>query len=116
MKQSIYLNDFRKAFSDANRDNNFSYEGKEVLFEYLERYESDTGEEIELDIIALCCEFSEDAPMNIASNYDFDIGQFDDLNEEEHDETVLAFVIDMLTDNTCVCGVTEQGTIVYQNY
>jgi len=36
-----------------NRKTNFSYEGLEILFEYLEELEESTGEEIELDVIAL---------------------------------------------------------------
>ena len=39
--------------------NNFTYEGKRALFDYLENLEEDTGTEIELDTIALCCEYSE---------------------------------------------------------
>jgi hypothetical protein len=113
MKQSIYLNDFRKAFADANRDNNFSYEGKEVLFDYLESYEADTGEEIELDIIALCCEFSEYRPLRIADSYGYDLEHMEELDT---DEERLNYVVDKLNENTCVCGITEQGTIVYQDY
>jgi len=39
--------------------NNFTYAGLKALFDYLEQYEEDTGEPIEFDPIALCCEFSE---------------------------------------------------------
>ena len=59
MKTTVSLFDFQDAFSDMNRESNFSYEGKKALFEYLENYEEETGEEIELDVIALCCEFTE---------------------------------------------------------
>ena len=55
MKQSINIYDFRRAFKTYDRDN-FSYEGLKALFEYLEEYEDDTGEELELAVIALCCE------------------------------------------------------------
>tara|TARA_B100000900_G_C20441095_1_gene659067 strand:+ start:632 stop:883 length:252 start_codon:yes stop_codon:yes gene_type:complete len=37
----------------------FSYEGLIALYDYLEQYEDDTGEQIELDVIALCCDFTE---------------------------------------------------------
>ena len=49
---------FCDSFSDSYK-NNFSYEGKKALFDYLENYEAETGEEIELDTVALCCEYSE---------------------------------------------------------
>ena len=59
MKKTINFYDFEKAFSNAGRANQFSYEGQRALFEYLEEYEDSTGEEIELDVIAICCEYVE---------------------------------------------------------
>lgn len=59
MKQAVNFTDFVDAFRDMNRDNQFTYLGKRALFDYLESLEDDTGQEIELDVIALCCEYSE---------------------------------------------------------
>lgn len=59
MKKIINSYDFERAFVDMGRENNFSYAGRNALFEYLEELEEDTGEEIELDVVALCCEFTE---------------------------------------------------------
>ena len=59
MKKSISKYEFIEEFKNMNREENFSYEGRLALFDYLEEYEEDTGEEIELDIIALCCEYTE---------------------------------------------------------
>jgi len=59
MKKTINVYDFERAFAEMDRKDNFSYEGKKALFDYIESIEEDTGEEIELDVIALCCEFSE---------------------------------------------------------
>lgn len=58
MKQNIGFSQFCDAFSDTYKGN-FSYAGKRALFDYLESVEEDTGEEIELDTVALCCEYSE---------------------------------------------------------
>ena len=58
MKQTISSFQFRDAFMEC-RPNNFSYTGRQALFEYLEQYEEDTGEQIEFDPIALCCEYTE---------------------------------------------------------
>lgn len=58
MKQSVNFSQFCDSFSETYK-NNFSYEGKRALFDYLEEYEEGTGEEVELDPIALCCEYSE---------------------------------------------------------
>jgi hypothetical protein len=59
MKSTVNESQFIDAFTKMNRENNFSYEGRKALFEYLEQYEQDTGTEVELDVIALCCEYSE---------------------------------------------------------
>ena len=58
MKQSIDKPQFISSFT-AIRPDNFSRRGLVALFDYLEDYEESTGEELELDVISLCCEFSE---------------------------------------------------------
>lgn len=49
---------FCEAFKQVRPDN-FSYEGLELLFEYLDDLSDDMGENIELDVIALCCDYAE---------------------------------------------------------
>lgn len=60
---------FCDAFRDADRNDNFSYDGKQLLFDYLEQMSEDTGLEYCLDVIALCCEFLEMGAEEVASNY-----------------------------------------------
>lgn len=60
MKQTVNFSDFVDAFFRThNRMDQFSYEGLKALFEHLEQYEEDMGEEMELDVIAICCDYSE---------------------------------------------------------
>ena len=59
MKKAIDEYQFMQAFKDYCMENQFSREALKALFEYIEEYEDSTGEEIELDVIALCCEFTE---------------------------------------------------------
>ena len=59
MYQRVNFSDFRQAFHNHDRGNQFSYEGLKALFSHLEEVEGETGEEMELDVIALCCEYSE---------------------------------------------------------
>ena len=59
MKKTINEDQFVQAFKDYGRENQFSREALKALFEYIEEYEDSTGEEIELDVIGLCCEFTE---------------------------------------------------------
>ena len=58
MKKSVSITDFMDAF-EKMRPANFTYEGLECLYNYLTDYEQDTNTEIELDVIALCCDYSE---------------------------------------------------------
>ena len=58
MKTTVNAYQFRDAFQ-AIRPDNFSYNGLSALFDYLEDFENDTGQEIELDVIAICCDYSE---------------------------------------------------------
>ena len=59
MYQSITKSDFTSAFHRMYRGEQFSYKGLIALYDYLEQYEEDTGEQIELDVIAICCEYAE---------------------------------------------------------
>ena len=58
MKKSVSITDFMDAFTKM-RPSNFTYEGLECLYNYLIDFEQDTNTEIELDVIALCCDYSE---------------------------------------------------------
>ena len=109
MKTTVSLYDFRDAFRQYDRANNFSYDGYRVLFEALEEYEDSTGSEVELDVIALCCEFNESTPDEIARDYGYELEGDDDDEKREN-------LIDWLNDRTMVCGVTDDGSIVYQAF
>ena len=82
MKQSINMYAFERAFRNFERDN-FSYEGLKALFEYLEEYEEGTGEEIELDVIALCCEYMEcDSLKEYNDAYDTKYSEIDPIQDD----------------------------------
>jgi hypothetical protein len=104
MYQEVYLHDFREAFKHLGRESQFSYEGLEVLFNGLEQYEADTGESIKLDVIALCCEYSESDQEEIRNSYEVD--------EEESIE-------DFLIENTWYLGshITDgKKFYIYQSF
>ena len=107
MKQSLNFSAFVDAFRAHGRYDQFGYDALEVLFEYLEQYEEDTGTELELDVIALCCEYSVDSPDDIAEQYGVDLSDCEDGQDK------LDTVTEWLSDNTSVCGTTPSGQIVY---
>ena len=102
MKKTLSLYDFQDEWQKwEDRKNTFSYDGKIALFNYLEEYEESTGEEIELDIIALCCDYTEyDNLADLQANYQ-DIGSVEDLEnntmvirfEGKEDITINPFII-----------------------
>ena len=104
MKTTVNRYDFKRAFADAGRKDQFSYDGLTALFEYLEQLEQDTGEELELDVIALCCDYSEDTPEAIAANYSIDIEGMDE-------DGIVDAVREYLMDNGAYCGEFPGGFI-----
>lgn len=82
MIQQINESDFHDAFNKIRPDN-FSYEGLSALFDYLEQYEDDTGEQIELDVIAICCDYSEYENLKeFQGDYSEDYETIDDIENE----------------------------------
>ena len=83
MVTTINLHDFRCAFADYDRASQFSYEGLDALYRWLDELAKDTGTPYELDVIALCCEFSEYSDLTeIQEAYSStDIDSIDDLRD-----------------------------------
>jgi len=81
--QTVNEHDFRQAFIDYNRGEQFSYNGLTALFEWLEELAEDTGTPYELDVIALCCEFTEyENLQEIQANYSSTkLDNIDDLQD-----------------------------------
>ena len=110
MKQSINVSQFRDAFRACGRENQFSYDALGQLYDWLEDFyaDADSGE-YDLDVIALCCDFSEDTADQIIFNYDLDA---EGLNEEEKH----ALVSDFLSENTTLIGETDNESYLYQQF
>jgi len=70
MKTTVTEHDFKEAFRSIRPDN-FSWVALGAMFEWLEQYEEDTGEEFELDVIALCCDFSEYTIEELQQDYGY---------------------------------------------
>ena len=102
MKQTIdNASQFRDAFRAMDRHGYFSYEGMELLFDHLEECDP----EMELDVIAICCDYSEDSPEDIVESYGIEY----DTDEPAASEAATAY----LEANTTIIGTTSTGAIVY---
>jgi hypothetical protein len=109
MKTTITKYDFHHAFEVKQRQNQFSYEALDLLFEYLEQLEEDTETEFELDVVAICCEFSENHYEYIASNYNVDLSELDDEDDKKQ------AVEDYLQENSSLVGWVGD-CCVYQQF
>mgnify|MGYP001323231893 CR=1 FL=1 len=107
--QTLDKYSFIEAFKQSSRKDQFSYEALEALFDYLEEYSDSTGEPVELDIIATCCEWTEATWKQVADDYNilFD----DDMTEDDK----ISHVYDFLLDETQVVELSE-GSFVYVNF
>lgn len=110
MKITVSSYDFERAFADAGRMDQFSYEGRAVLFAYLEELEQSIGEELELDVAALCCDYYEDTASNIARNYSLDLSDLDAEDDDYLDQCIAA-VREYLMDNGAYVGEVASGFV-----
>ena len=117
MHINVNFDMFADAFRRMGREDQFSREALEALFEYIENYEEDTGIRVELDVIGLCCEFTEySTAVEAASDYGFtseleaedyeDAESYEDAKEEE--------ALEWLQDRTEVV-IFDSGLII-QNF
>jgi hypothetical protein len=97
MKTTITKSAFIDAFRAMDRFDQFGHEALGLLFDYFEQLEADIGEEMELDVIAICCEYAVDTVEDIANAYGV-----------APDE-----VMDYLYDYSTVVGECSDGRIVY---
>lgn len=108
MKATVGRHDFLRAFEDANRGTQFSRVALFELFDYFEQMESDTGTEIELDVVGICCDYSESTFSELIDQHDIPIDSYYGKSEESQ-------IVDWLNDRTTVVAVLDDS-IVYANF
>lgn len=107
MKTTItHASQFRDAFRQADRQDQFSYEALNMLYEYFEEIDPD----MELDVIAICCDYSEDTVADIARNYSIDLNDADP-EDLDYDQACIDIVREYLNENTSLVGETSTGFV-----
>jgi len=87
MKKTIDFYDFLQEFKRFDRLQGWTRSGLIALFDYLEEVEGE--EEIELDVIGLCCEFTEYKSLEDCNE---DRGsEYESLDELANHTTVIEF-------------------------
>lgn len=95
--------DFVNSFDDVDRARNFTVAGRKALFEMFE----ELSPEMELDPIAVCCDFTEYASLE---EWKQDYG-YTPYDEDEDDEDALQY----LRDQTLVLELANGGLVI-QSY
>ena len=92
--------------------NSMSYSAAKALFEYLEALEDDCDIQIELDTVAIRCDYSE---YKRAVEYADQFAEFtDEIVEGETSEENEARALEFLQDNTTV--IEFDGGIIVQSF
>lgn len=104
---------FCDQFQGSQYKNNFTYNGLRALYDYLEELDNEgiLGDSFDpLDIVALCCDFSEEeTSYDHAQNYSkYSPSDIDDRGFTEEES------IEFLRDNTTV--IEFDGGVIIQNF
>ena len=101
------LQDFEYDFEQYGRKKDFSKKALELIFEYLQECYFDSS--FEMDVISICCEFSERSCADILQDYD--VYTDDDMTNEELADQVREY----LHDNTSLVGeyINDNGETVF---
>lgn len=112
--QTVNFSMFCDAFSRSDRNDNFTYEAKRIIFDYLDIMSDICGNNIELDVIAICCEYEELHYIDVISQYSnmIDVSAID----ENDVQLLIEFVKEFLQDNTTVCGITDDDCFVFAKF
>ena len=80
----LSVDDLIREFEDFGRGNQFSSAALAALHDYYEDYSDSLGEPVFLDVIGICCEWSELTIEEALMDYGYD-----DLDELEENTTVV---------------------------
>lgn len=80
INKTEFIDAFR-TWHGGDYKNNFSYEGLDAMFDYFEWRELEFDDEIELDMVGICCEYSEFENLAEIQEQYPDIETIEDLRE-----------------------------------
>ena len=106
--QTLSKSSFIDAFKQSSRKDQFSYKALGEIFDYLEEYSDFNGEPVELDIVAICCDWSEMTWQDVALSYGVDLSQCTDDDER------MGEVESFLCDNTQFLELSDGNFVFIQ--
>lgn len=112
MKMTLTTTDIARELS-GDENANWSWEGAHALADYLEDYEESTGEEMELDIVAIRCDFSQyDSLQDWAKEYFGEWRVELDIDADIDDDNELDGLIRDYIQDRCTLIEFDGGIIV----
>ena len=113
--QIVNFSMFCDAFTRMGRQDQFSYAAKRALFDYLDNTSDEAGEDIELDVIALCCEYEESTAEEINVSYSLGFERQEDESEEDFDDRLNEEVGEFLENNLTLI-MSKDGNFVFATF
>jgi len=101
MKNNVSKNEFIQAFDDYGRGDSFTTAGREALYDWFVDLEEDCGQEIELDVVAIDCEYAEYETLEEI------VDCYDTLFDSES-------TVEDIQDHTMVIPIPSGGFIIQQ--
>ena len=95
---------FRECFEDYGRQNQFSWNAFDALFDYYDQISEECGEPFKMDVIGICCDWCEyDTLEDAAEAYDID----EDIDRDDD-----AAILEWFHDNQHAIEVAGGGILV----
>ena len=114
--QTLCASDLYNLACNMARGKQFGYDGWLVIGDYLKQLSDDTGEDIEVDIVGICCEYSmSESVADWWKEYgvysDIDSDEWEDMDDKEKLEAIENY----LQKNTSVV-TCEENLIIWQAF
>ena len=111
----------------AARPDNFTVSGLRVLFDHLDEISDECSEPLELDAIAIACDYTEAGAVEVYNRYKPDLNLDEDEQatfdlyhgtDQAHmlDDILKPQIIEYLECNTCFIGETNNGSLVFADF
>lgn len=111
MKKTINVDEFCDSFQGSYKDS-FSYEGLRALYYYLEDLEQSNDIEIELDTVAIVCDFTEYESVIEAAEQYFTYANLPEGTYKENEDNARKY----LDENTTIIEIEDTGRVIIQNF
>lgn len=100
MITTVYRSEFHDYFTGSDTyKNQFSRDALNILYDYFDEYEQSTGESLDFDLVAICCEYAESDIQQLIIDY----GYMMDSEAEKTPEYIREF----LSEHCQLCGEYE---------